>query len=474
MFVKRFFEPKLAQASYLLGCRAADEAIVIDPNRDIAQYVRAAEAEGLQIRHVTETHIHADFLSGARELAAATGARLYLSDEGDAAWTYGFARESSATLLKSGDRITAGNVSLEAVHTPGHTPEHLIFLATDGAAANEPLAALSGDFIFVGDVGRPDLLERAANVKGTMEAGARTLFQSLQRFQSRPDWLQIWPAHGAGSACGKSISDLPQSTLGYERKFNWAFAVHDEAEFVRRVLAGQPDPPKYFAAMKRMNRDGPAILNGFRRPPRLELAALDSALAERVLVIDTRPPADFAVSHVPGTFNIPLDGSFVTWAGWFVPYTAEFFLIIDERKPQSIDTVVRDLALIGLDQIAGYFDGTVVDHWATAGRQVGNVRQITPGDLQQSLEHGGVTLVDVRTENEWDSGHIAGAHHVPLTQLAERVDEIPRTRPIVVQCAAGARSSIAASLLRSRGVENVINLTGGLGEWLRRGLPVTT
>ncbi len=469
MFVKRFFEPGLAQASYMIGCQSAGEAIVIDPNRDIALYVDAAAAEGLRIAHVTETHIHADYLSGSRELAARTGARLYLSAEGGPDWAYAFAKDAGATLVKDGDHIDLGRVRIDVLHTPGHTPEHLTFLVTDGAAATEPIAAVTGDFIFVGDVGRPDLLERAANIKGTMEVGARTLFKSLLRFASRPDWLQIWPGHGAGSACGKGISAIPQSTLGYERRFNWAFQIGDEAEFVASVLAGQPEPPKYFADMKRLNRDGPAILDGFRRPESLDLAALDRVLLAGAIVIDLRPANDFAVGHVPGTLSIPLNASFTNWAGWLVPYTKDFYLLADGSK--AVDAAVRDLAMIGLDRVAGWFNATVVDEWASGGRRLGTVPQITVADLNASLSHDAVTLVDVRNQSEWAGGHIAGARHIPLGYLADRLDQIPRTRPIVVQCAAGSRSAIGASVLRARGVESVINLVGGIGEWRKAGLP---
>jgi hydroxyacylglutathione hydrolase len=469
VFVKRLFEPSLAQASYMIGCQSAGEAIVIDANRDAAQYIEAAAAEGLRIAHVTETHIHADYLSGSRELAARTGARLYLSAEGGPDWTYAFAQDAGATLLRDGDRIDVGRIRIDVLHTPGHTPEHLTFLVTDTAGATEPIAAVTGDFVFVGDVGRPDLLERAANLKGTMEAGARTLFRSLLRFASRPDWLQIWPGHGAGSSCGKGISAIPQSTLGYERRFNWAFQIGDESEFVTSVLAGQPEPPKYFAEMKRLNRDGPAILNGFRRPERLDLAALDRALRSGAIVIDLRPADEFAVAHVPGTLNVPLNASFANWAGWLVPYTADFHLIGESGN--TVDRAVRDLAMIGLDRVAGWFEASVIDAWSAAGRATGSVPQITAADLRESLSHDAVTLLDVRNQTEWAGGHIDGARHIPLGYLADRLDQIPRTRPIVVQCAAGARSAIGASLLRARGVEPVINLIGGIGEWRRAGLP---
>ncbi len=474
MFVKRFFEPGLAQASYLIGCSACREAIVIDPNRDAAPYVDAAAAEGLRIKHVTETHIHADYLSGSRELAKATGAKLYLSGEGGADWQYAFAAADGATVLHHGDRITVGNIRIDVLHTPGHTPEHLTFLVTDGAVANEPIAAVTGDFIFVGDVGRPDLLERAANIKGTMEAGAKVLFKSLRTFAERPDWLQIWPGHGAGSACGKGISAIPQSTLGYERRFNWAFQVKDEAEFVANVLAGQPDPPKYFAQMKKLNREGPSILGGFRTPPRLDRGALERALAAGALVVDLRPQQEYAVGHVAGTISIPLNASFTNWAGWLVPYGADFYLIAPATGTAAVDRAMRDLAMIGLDRVAGWFESSIIDEWAAAGGGLGSVPQITPADLSASLSHDAVTLLDVRNDNEWASGHIAGARHVPLGRLSEALDSIPRTRPIVVQCHAGSRSSIGASLLRARGVDRVANLIGGISEWQRAGLPTVT
>jgi hydroxyacylglutathione hydrolase len=472
MFMKRFFEPKLAQTSYIIGCPAAKAAIVIDPNRDIEQYMRAAESEGVSITHVTETHIHADYVSGSRELAARTGARLLLSDEGDANWKYAFAEGAGATLIEDGDRIDVGAVQIDVVHTPGHTPEHLSFLVTDTEAADDPIAVVSGDFIFVGDVGRPDLLEKAANIKGTMEIGAKSLYASLRKSDGWPEWLQVWPGHGAGSSCGKGISAIPHSTLGYERRFNWAFQVKTEAEFVRAVLAGQPEPPKYFAEMKRVNKEGPRLLHGFKRPDLMPVGGLRAALAAGALVVDTRPAAVYAAGHVPGTISIPLNASFTTWAGWLVPYTGDFYLIVDDAAGTLIDTAVRDLAMIGLDRIGGYFDAEVIDAWAEGDRPLGTIPQVTVHDLRASLEHNAVTLVDVRNDAEWSGGRIAGAMHIPLGTVGDRVADVPTTKPIVVQCAAGARSAIAASVLKARGVENVINLVGGIGEWRKAGLPV--
>jgi hydroxyacylglutathione hydrolase len=460
MFVKRFYEPAIAQASYMIGCQRSGEAVVIDAHRDVDAYIDAAAQEGLRIAYVTETHIHADFVSGSRELAQRTGASLCLSDEGDKDWKYQF---EHTRKLKDGDRITIGNVRLDVVHTPGHTPEHISFLITDGAAADRPIAAATGDFLFVGDVGRPDLLERAANIKGTMEVGARVLFGSLQKFAKQEDWLQIWPGHGAGSACGKGISAIPSSTLGYEKRFNWAFGKKSEAEFVQAVLEGQPEPPKYFAKMKRVNKEGPAILGGFHVPAQLAATALPDLIARKALVIDTRPAAEYAAGHVAGTINIPFNASFVTWAGWLVD-TEEFYLIIDAATAAArLDELARSLALIGIDRISGYFD-------AAAVRGQKTIEQITVKELSSRLDH--VTVVDVRSANEWAGGHLPGAMHIPLGYLAERAFEIPRMKPVVLQCQAGARSAIAASVLERLGFANVLNLEGGFSGWAGAGLPV--
>jgi hydroxyacylglutathione hydrolase len=473
MFLKRFFEPKLAQTSYLIGCAAAREAIVIDPNRDVEQYIRAAEAEGAKVTHVTETHIHADYTSGSRELASQTGAKLYLSDEGDASWKYTFAKEAGATLVKNGDRIMVGSVIIDVVHTPGHTPEHISFLVTDsGSGASEPIGAATGDFIFVGDVGRPDLLEKAAKIVGTMEVGAKQMFKSLQAFRDKPDWLQIWPGHGAGSSCGKGISAIPHSTLGYEKRFNWAFQIDKEPDFVASILAGQPEPPKYFAEMKRINKEGPRVLHGFKRPEMLQVTAIEPLLKKKALVIDARHAADYALGHIPGTINIPLNGSFTTWAGWLVPYGSDFYVIVDDKIPQSIDTVVRDLAMIGLDQVTGYFDAGVIEAWTKNGGTLGTIPQVTVDDIAESIKHNAVTLVDVRNSAEWAGGHIEGARHIPLGYLADRLAEIPRDKPIVLQCAGGMRSAIGTSVLSAAGLDRVSNLTGGFGAWAKRGLPV--
>ena len=475
MIVKRFYDTKLAQTSYLIGCGRTGSAVVIDANRNIEQYLDMAKAEGVAITHVTETHIHADFVSGSRELAHRTGATLYLSDEGDADWKYAFALSDGASLLKDGDSFKVGNVVVAAVHTPGHTPEHLSFLITDTAAASEPIAMVTGDFVFVGDVGRPDLLERAAKIEGSMEGAARALYASLQRFRRYPDWLQIWPGHGAGSACGKGLSAVPHSTVGYERLFNWAFGVADENEFVQMVLAGQPEPPKYFAEMKRINKAGPLVRHGFTRPALLTAQDITRLVESRALVVDTRPAADFAAGHIPDTINIPQNESFTTWAGWLIPYDRDVTLIVNAPYAQSLDhameNAVRDLAMIGIDRVSGYADGSVLAQWATEGRALETIAAMTPTDVAERLASGAVHVVDVRGRSEWEAGHIEGADNIPAGYLVERLDQIPRDTTVVVHCQTGARSAIGASVLQAQGFKQVVNMTGGITAWLQAGLP---
>jgi hydroxyacylglutathione hydrolase len=423
----------------------------------------------LRLVAATETHIHADFVSGARELAERAGATLYLSDEGDQNWKYQYLDQYQHRLLKDGDSFKIGNILFEVRHTPGHTPEHISLLVTDTAGANQPMGIFTGDFVFVGDVGRPDLLEKAAGIAGTAETGARQMFHSLQRFKQLPDFLQVWPAHGAGSACGKALGAVPSTTVGYEKLFNAALSFTDEETFARALVEGQPEPPRYFAQMKRINKVGPPVLRGLPVPELLPFDRLDAILAEGVTVVDTRPAAAFAAAHIPGTINIPHNNDFTTWAGWLLDYDQPFYLIAGSGTVQNI---VRDLIYIGLDNVAGYFDSSELEGWLTADHPTQSYEVATPVQIAARMTAGEVTVIDVRHTYEWEAGHLAGAQHVMLGYLTERLDEIPTDRPIVVQCRAGARSAIAASLLQSKGIPAVINLKGGINAWTAAGLPV--
>jgi len=471
MLLRLLYDEKLAHASYLIGCQASGEAMVVDPNRNVGRYVELARKEGLRVAHVTETHIHADFVSGARELAHRTGARLYLSAMGGADWQYRFADAAGAELLKDGSSIRVGAIELSVLHTPGHTPEHLAFLVTDTRAGSDPMGALTGDFLFVGDVGRPDLLERAAKQHGTMVASAHQLFASLRRFRALPEYLQIWPAHGAGSACGKSLGAVPQSTLGYEKRTNWAFAVEDEEEFVRLILEGQPEPPRYFAFMKQINRDGPPLVGDTLRVERLPATRVAPALAAGAVVVDTRSAQEYARGAVRGTINIPANRAFVTWAGWLLPYDRDIYLITDGKDATAAEGMARELSGIGLDRVAGHFVAGDLKHSPNDGSPQ-EVPDVDGATVERSVAGGGVTLVDVRAASEWREGHIPSARHLFLGELPDRIEELPRDRPVVVHCQNGGRAAIAASVLLARGFADVAVFPGGFAEWKASGRAV--
>jgi hydroxyacylglutathione hydrolase len=462
MILRRFYDDRLAQASYLVGCSATGEALIVDPNRDVKQYLNAAAAEKLRITHVTETHIHADFVSGLRELAA-TGAKAFLSGMGGEEWSYEFAGDIGATLLQDGAEFMVGNVRVKAIHTPGHTPEHMSFIITDTAGADQPMGVFTGDFIFVGDVGRPDLLEKAAGVTGTMENAARQLFGSVQRFRALPEWLQLWPGHGAGSACGKALGAVPSTTLGYEKLFNMSVAMTDEREFIDSVLAGQPTPPKYFKHMKRINREGPPVLGGISAPPQEDESRLRTVLEAGGLVVDTRLWSEYRTAFVPGTINIPLNKSFPTYAGWLIPYDVPFHIIATRA---TVHDAARSLAMIGLDRIAGWFDASGIDVDTASGR----LSETTPAEVRSRGDT--VAIIDVRWPDEYSANHIPGAPNIPMGSVAEQIADIPRDRPVVLHCQGGGRSAIATSILAAHGITDVTNMTGGFERWVREGNPI--
>lgn len=466
MLLRYFYDNKLAHASYLVGCQASGEALVVDPGRVVEPYIVEAERQGLRIVGVAETHIHADYVSGSREIAERTGATLYLSDEGDEDWKYLFAAEVPHKLLKDGDTWMIGNIRFEALHTPGHTPEHMSYLVTDTARADKPIGLFSGDFVFVGDVGRPDLLEKAAGFAGTAEPAARQLFRSLQRFRALPDYLQIWPAHGAGSACGKALGAVPSSTVGYEKMFNWALQIDDEDEFVRAVLADQPEPPAYFAIMKRVNKEGPRILGGAHLPPLLSPNRLARGQAAEAQVVDTRPAAAYAKGHLAGTINIPYDSSFLTWAGALLDYTRPLLLVAERDQ---IEEIVSDLTRIGLDRVEGYCEPQSVDRWAAEHGELKTLGEMDTDEFERVLAAGDALVFDVRGAAEYAAGHIPGVPNLPLPTLPRRLVEIPTDRKVVVHCLSGGRSAIAASLLQAAGVQSVFNVVGGYRQWVAAG-----
>lgn len=469
MLLRQIFDPQLAQYAYLVGCPRSGEALIIDPERDIDRYHALAQENGLRITAVTETHIHADFVSGAQEFAQDPSIHLYLSNEGGADWSYSWPKGRPNThLLKDEDTFKVGNISIKAVLTPGHTPEHLSFLITDlGAGATEPIALATGDFLFMGDVGRPDLLESAAGMKNVMEPSARTLRTSLaEKLAPYGDYLQILPAHGAGSACGKSLGAVPTTTLGYERRFNppLKLALADGDGFVKDILQGQPDPPLYFATMKRVNRDGIKVTGGVPSVRKLNVGECKTLLADpSVAILDTRDRKDeFHNAHLPRAISAPLHSPFFSnSAGSFLSEHDRFMLIVENA--QDVELAVRQLYRIGIDGVIGWIS---IAELASNGMldKTTEVRDVASFDPQAIGAEG--VVVDVRTTAEYHTGHLPNALSLPYTRLREHLTEIPKDKRLYVHCASGKRASLASSFLASHGFD-VVYLDGNFAACLR-------
>ena len=460
MIFRRLYHDRLAQASYLIACEATRRAIVVDPIRDLQPCLDAAVMEDVRIAYVTETHLHADFLSGAEALARATGAELLLSVEGDETAGMARVRRTAARALRDRDMVDVGAIGLEIRHMPGHTPEHLVFVVTDRAISPLPVGLVTGDFLFAGDVGRPDLLERAVGIQGSMRRSASQLFQSLQKLRSLPEYLQVWPGHGAGSACGKSLGAVPQTTLGYELRTNWAFLELNEEAFVEQALRDQPDPPAYFGRMKALNAQGVPTMPAIA--PAEEDALLDS-VRRGALVVDVRPSAAFLRSHLPGSLGIPSSRTFLHWVGSLVDPDRDIVLVADAPAKHAARDAMHDLALIGFDRVLGAIEPAAFSALAPNGFE--SVPVISAAELAERPD--GRIVLDVRNDGEWQQGHIPGAMHVPLSRLPTRVAELRDVGPIAIHCQGGARSTIAASVLLAAGIRDVTDVEGGYPAWLR-------
>lgn len=460
MLLRQIFDPQLAQYAYLIGCQRSGEAIIFDPERDIDQYHALARENNLRITAVAETHIHADFVSGAQEFAQDPEIHLYLSDEGGPEWSYTWTTGRANThLLKDGDSFRIGNITITAVLTPGHTPEHLSFVITDhGSGAHEPIALITGDFLFMGDVGRPDLLESAAGMHDVMEPSARTLQNSLStKLRNLGDYLQILPGHGAGSACGKALGAVPTTTLGYERRFNPALtlAITDKERFVQDILQGQPDPPMYFATMKRVNRDGITVTGGVPQPPHLSLQEIQALITtdSHVALLDTRDNGrEFHTHHTRRTILTPLHSPhFSMSAGSYLKEQEPFVLLVENAEDVSLAT--RQLYRIGIDGMRGW---ALIEELAQAGlctekTEIRDIATIADTPLEANT-----AIIDVRTTSEHLEAHIPGSLSIPYTRLRARLDEIPSNKRLLVHCATGKRAALATSFLRSRGYDAVL------------------
>ncbi len=453
MYFKPYYLGCLAHASYLIG-GSSGRAAVIDPRRDVDEYIADAEAAGLSITDVIETHLHADFVSGHVELAERTGATVHVGARAGAEFEHRPARE--------GDEIDLGDVRLRFIETPGHTPEGVTVLAyVDGEEA--PRMAFTGDTLFIGDVGRPDL----AGSRGyTAEQMASMLFGSLRdKIWPLPDSMEIWPAHGAGSACGRALSDERSSTLGAQRTANPALryvAAGDEEGFVRYAVTGLPLAPAYFAHDAARNRQGaPSIEELLAAARPLEPAEVERLSEEgEAIVLDTRAVAEYGRGHVPGSLNVPLDGKFAPWVGTVLPPGSPIVVVAEEGREE--EAIVR-LARVGYETVIGWLAGGI-EQWKQAGGQVAATPQLTRREVEDRLRSGAVALLDVRTGDEWGAGHVEGAIHLPLSELIGRMADVPE-KPLAILCGSGYRSSIACSLLERAGRRNVCNVSGGWEAW---------
>ncbi len=466
MLFETFEEKGLAQFSYAVGCPAAGEMAVIDPRRDTDIYLDFAAAQGLRISHVLETHIHADYASGARELAERTGAALWLSayDQGEI-FEVGFPHREA----RDGDELRIGSVKIQAVHTPGHTPEHLSFLVYDGSRSLEvPLLMLTGDFLFVGSLGRPDLLGEEAK----RELASR-LFDSVRgKLAGLPDGLEIRPAHGAGSLCGAGMSGRPLSTLGYERATNpYLDPRLSRQEFIESILGSVPPFPDYYRRMKALNSVGAPSRAGRSPMPAMLPAELRDAIAAGHQVVDLRDPGAFGAGHIPGSLGIGAGPSFLVWAPWVVSYDAPVLLVAPDQE--TAVQAQRELARVGLDDVRGWLLGgiTGAGGWAEAGLPLATLPQVTPEELAGTLRSAdAVQVVDVRGRTEWDRGHIPEAIHLPLAELALRSGEL-NGKPLALVCGSGYRSTLAAGVLERSGFHHLHNVIGGMTAWKGAGLP---
>jgi len=451
MYFKQFYLGCLAHASYVIG--ADGEAAVVDPQRDVDQYVDEAERQGLRIKYVIETHLHADFVSGHHELAARTGAQIV------------FGREAHATFphlaVSDGDVLHIGKAKLRIMGTPGHTPESISILVEDPEKPGKPTKILTGDTLFIGDVGRPDL----TGAKGyTSEQMAGMLYDSLhEKVMKLPDEVEVYPAHGAGSMCGRNISKDTSSTIGQQRLFKYALKPMSKQEFVKMMTTDLPEAPAYFSQDAEINRTGAAVLKEIAAPEELDAAEFKKLAEAEQIILDVRPGAAFGNGHVPGSINIGLGGQFASWAGTLIPRGTRILLVAEDHE--GVDEAVQRLARVGIETVTGYLAGGVYG-WDKAGLPVDTIAQIPVDELRHRMkETASLQLIDVRRPNEFNSGHAPDFVNVPLPHLEEELGKFDREKPTAVMCQGGYRSSAGVSILVKHGFKKVYNVVGGMTAW---------
>ena len=461
MYFKQFYLGCLAHASYLIGSNG--EAAVVDPQRDVDEYINEADAQGLKIKYIIETHLHADFVSGHQELAARTGAKIVFGAQANAAFPH--------HPVKDGDELPLGQLTLRFLETPGHTPEGICVLVIDPAVSPEPQKVLTGDTLFIGDVGRPDL----AGGRGfTPQQMAELMYDSLHgKLMKLPDQTEVYPAHGAGSLCGKNMSKETSSTIGEQRKFNYALKPMSKDEFVRVMTADLAEAPAYFPKDAEINRSGARGLAELAPPNPLTAKEVEASRTAGLIILDVRSAEIFGAGHVAGSINIGLGGQFAMWAGSLIPMDAEIILVA-ETNAQVDEAVVR-LARVGIENVKGYLIGEPVD-WSNDGLKMETIPQVSVAQFKDRLSSGTLQVVDVRRPAEYANGHVPSALSVPLSVLENLIKDLPLSREAetAVICAGGYRSSAAASLLQKHGFMNLINVVGGTGAWVSAGYPVET
>jgi glyoxylase-like metal-dependent hydrolase (beta-lactamase superfamily II) len=459
MYFKQYYLGCLAHASYLIGC--SGEAVVVDPQRDVDLYVDEAEKQGLTIRHVLETHLHADFVSGHRELARRTGAKIYFGHQAKAMFDH--------VAVQDGDEIRLGKLVLRFLETPGHTPESISIVVFDTEKSADPEAVFTGDTLFIGDVGRPDLL--GARMPATELAGM--LYDSLHnKLLTLPDSTKVYPAHGAGSMCGRNISKDTSSTIGEQRRFNYALQPMSRETFVGMMTTDLPEAPAYFSGDALINREGPALLEELPAPAPLAAPEVDRLHKQGHVVLDTRSSDQFGTGHIADSLNIGLTGQFASWAGCLIPLKMPIILVAEDLEHVR-ESRVR-LARVGHENVVGYLEGGILS-WHQAGLPLSTTEQITVDELDRRIKEQAVDqVIDVRRPGEWQSGHIRAAKLFPLSQLAQSAEQLAKDRSIAVICAGGYRSSAATSVLERLGFKRITNVVGGMNAWQTANLETTT
>jgi hydroxyacylglutathione hydrolase len=458
MYFKQFYLGCLAHASYLIG--SGGEAAVVDPQRDVEQYINEAKAEGLRIRYVIETHLHADFVSGHRELAERTGAKIVFGRKAGAAFDY--------SPAKDGDEFRIGKVVLRVLETPGHTSESISILVTDAEDPNQPQKVLTGDTLFIGDVGRPDLVSS----KGfTAEQMAGMLYDSLHgKLLKLGAEVEVWPAHGKGSLCGRNLSNETSSTIGRQRRRNYALRPMPKEEFVKMMTADLPEAPAYFSKDAEINRGGARSLAELPRPKALAPAEVNELAGLGATILDVRTNTEFGAGHIPGALNVGLAGPFDSWAGQLIKFDAPIVIVAEGES--KVDEAVIGLARVGIENVKAYLAGGM-DAWRRAGLGVSVIAQISVDDLSGLLSsRKDMQVIDVRQPGEYDGGHVPSAVNAPLARVDERAPEFDPNRRTAVICAGGFRSSAATSILERLGFKNLLNVLGGTGAWVKAGYPV--